>query len=89
MAYQKKKKKGKLLCFLQKEFFNFKKSFLTIQYGSHKTQLLFKITVSGKTEVFVFIDLEVESKKGKCRDSRGFSLEGKKGLDHERGICFP
>lgn len=61
-----------------KEIFQLQKSFLTVQYLSHKTQLLFKITVGDKTEVFVFIDLGVESKKGKYRDSRGFPLEGKK-----------
>lgn len=38
-------------------------------------QLLFKITVMGKTEVFVFLDLEVDGKKEESRDSCGFSLE--------------
>lgn len=52
-------------------------------------QLLFKIAIRGKTEVYVFIDLEIESKKGEIRDSHGFSLDGKKKFDHEREICFP
>lgn len=51
---------------------------MSVQYVSHKTQLLSEIIVRGNAEVFVFVDLEVESKKGKSRDSYGFSLEGKK-----------
>lgn len=37
------------------------------------------MSVRGNAEVFVFADLEIESKKkGKSRDSHGFSLEGEK-----------
>ena len=40
--------------------------------------------------MFVFLEQEVDSKKGKSRDSCGFLLEGKrKEFDPERGICFP
>ena len=49
---------------------------LTVQHVSHKIQLLFKITVRDETEVFVFLEQEVESKKGKSGDSCGFLLEG-------------
>lgn len=52
-------------------------------------QLLFKITIRSKTEVFVFIDLEIESKKGEIRDSHGFSLEGKKSLIMKERSVFP
>lgn len=41
--------------------------------------------------MFVFIALEIESKKGKSKDSRGFSLEGKKkmSLIMKEGSVFP